>query len=99
MQKHFEYCFYCLGLVGSRSGRTTAWDVVLVHRLDVAHVAKANRWTGQEDVPVQSRRAEEQWIGLLVVGDAASTGIVPGDPRDMAGLKVRLWSTSVLVPL
>src|SRR5205814_5797751 len=36
-----------------------------------------NRWTGGEDVPVQSRRAEEQWIGLLVVGDAAPGWVVP----------------------
>src|SRR5882724_870799 len=94
-----SYCFSCLGLVGSRSGRTTARDVVLVHWLDVAHVAEPDGWTGGEDVPIQSRRAEEQWIGLLVVGDAASTGVVPGDIGQIGWVKVRLWSTSVLVPL
>src|SRR5256886_8907611 len=79
----FRGFFRLLLLVSPCGGRVGARDAVLVHRLDVAHVAEANRWTGGEDVPVQSRRAEEQWIGLLVVGDAAPTGVVPGGPRDI----------------
>src|SRR6266480_2633528 len=73
----FRGFFRLLLLVSPCGGRVGARDAVLVHRLDVAHVAEANRWTGHEDVPVQSRRAEEQWIGLLVVGDAAPGWVVP----------------------
>src|SRR5205823_12724863 len=64
-------------LVSPCGGRAGARDAVLVHRLDVAHVAEANRRTGYEDVPVQSRRGGEQWVDLLGVRHATPSWVVP----------------------
>src|SRR5882672_7081820 len=73
----FEHSFPRLVLVGSHGGQCAARGAVLVHRLDVVQIAKADGRTRGKDVPVQSRHVEEKRIALLVVGDAAPGGVVP----------------------